>query len=201
MKIIHVILLLCVATLVSAQDTSEAKAIFSGTSELKGFGSYEMKLTQIADKTSLFIGASGGVTVNKYFMLGLAGYGLVTNPELNTTPADLRLNGGYGGLLIGFNAFPRQVVHLSFPIIIGGGSMYLTDPYFFQNPSDSDYTVEQSGFMVVEPGANLEFNVTRFFHLGMGASYRYVQGLTMANLTDEQLLGWTINLNLKFGSF
>ena len=55
--------------------------------------------------------------------------------------------------------------------------------------------------MVVEPGANLEFNVTRFFHLGLGASYRYVQGLSMSSLTDEQLLSWAINLNLKFGSF
>ena len=162
-----------------------------------------MKLTQIADNTSLFIGASGGVTVNKVFTFGVAGYGLVTNPEIQqyATSTQLQLNGGYGGLIIGFTILPREVVHLSIPILIGGGSMYLTDPFYFQNTEDSEYTVEKSGFMVVEPGANLEFNVTRFFHLGMGASYRYVQGLSMSSLTDEQLLGWAINLNLKFGSF
>jgi hypothetical protein len=185
-----------------AQNSSDPQAIFSGNSDLKGFGSYDMKLTPIADNTSLFIGAKGGVTVNKFFSLGAAGYGLVSSSDIiSENGVPLKLNGGYGGLLIGFQAFPRKVVHLSFPIILGGGTMYLTDEYFFQNPSDSDFTVEKSGFVVVEPGAHLEFNVTRFFHLEMGASYRYVQGLNMRNLTDEQLLGWAIDLSLKFGSF
>lgn len=202
MRKLFILLFISFATVVYAQESSDANTIFSRSSELKGFGAYEMKLTQISDITSLFIGASGGVTVNKIFMFGIAGYGLVSNPEIveSSTSTPLRLNGGYGGLLFGFNVFPRKVVHLSFPIVIGGGSMYLTDPFYFQD-SDSEFTVEKSGFMVVEPGANLEFNVTRFFHLGMGASYRYVQGLSMNSLTDEQLLGWAINLNLKFGSF
>jgi len=197
----YLLALLLTPLSVFAQNSGGANAIFSGNSDLKGFGSYEMKLTQIADATSLFIGASGGVTVNKTFMFGIAGYGLAASPDIESINSNYRLNGGYGGLLLGFNIFPREVVHLSFPIVIGVGSMYLTDPYFFSGTSDSDLTIEKSGFMVIEPGANLEFNVTRFFHLGMGASYRYVQGLSMNSLTDEQLLGWAINLNLKFGSF
>ncbi len=197
----YLLVLLLTPLSVFAQNSGGANAIFSGNSDLKGFGSYEMKLTQIADATSLFIGASGGVTVNKTFMFGIAGYGLAASPDIESINSNYRLNGGYGGLLLGFNIFPREVVHLSFPIVIGVGSMYLTDPYFFSGTSDSDLTIEKSGFMVIEPGANLEFNVTRFFHLGMGASYRYVQGLSMNSLTDEQLLGWAINLNLKIGSF
>ena len=203
-KTIFILLLTLVPFLVLGQnDSDEAKSIFSGGSEIKGFGAFEMKLTPIADKTSLFIGAKGGVNVNKYFMLGLAGYGLASGTDIpgEIPPKDLRLNGGYGGLLVGFNIFPREVVHLSIPIVFGAGKMYLTDPTFFSGNSDSDYTIENSSFMVVEPGANLVFNVTSFFRLGMGASYRYVQGLSLTNLTDEQLLGWAINLNLKFGSF
>lgn len=189
---------------VYSQDRSnDAQFIFSGGSEIKGFGSFEMKLTPIADKTSLFIGASGGVTVNKFFILGLSGYGLASGTELTgaISSKKLRLNGGYGGLLVGFNIFPREVVHLTIPIVFGVGRMYITDPNYFQTTSDSDYTIEKSAFMVVEPGANLEFNVTPFFRLGTGASYRYVQGLNLTNLTDEQLLGWAINLSLKFGKF
>ncbi len=198
------ILLIFLAPWVYGQDNSDdAKSIFSGGSEIKGFGSFDMKLTPIDDITSLFIGASGGVTVNKFFILGLSGYGLVSGTELTgeVSSKKLNLNGGYGGLLVGFNIFPREVVHLTIPIVFGIGRMYVTDPNFFKNTSDSDYTIEKSSFMVVEPGANLEFNVTPFFRLGMGASYRYVQGLSLTNLTDEQLLGWTINLSLKFGKF
>ncbi len=38
-----------------AQYASDANVIFSGNSDLKGFGAYEMKLTQISDATSLFL--------------------------------------------------------------------------------------------------------------------------------------------------
>jgi hypothetical protein len=203
-KTIFILLITFVPFLVLGQnDSDEARSIFSGGSEIKGFGAFEMKLTPIADRTSLFIGASGGVNVNKYFMLGVAGYGLASGTEISgeIPPKDLRLNGGYGGLLIGFNIFSREVVHLSIPIVFGAGKMYLTDPNFFSSNSDSEYTIENSAFMVVEPGAILVFNVTTFFRLGIGGSYRYVQGLNLTNLTDEQLLGWAINLNLKFGSF
>ena len=203
-RTIFILFITFVPLLVLGQNNSdEARSIFSGGSEIKGFGTFEMKLTPIADKTSLFIGATGGVNVNKYFMLGVAGYGLASGTVISgeVPPKDLRLNGGYGGLLVGFNIFPREVVHLSIPIIFGVGKMYITDPDFFQDTSDSDYTIEKSTFMVVEPGAYLEFNVTSFFRLGIGGSYRYVQGLSLTNLTDGQLLGWAINLNLKFGSF
>ncbi len=203
-KIIFIFLLTFVPFLVLGQNNSdEVMSIFSGGSEIKGFGAFEMKLTPIADRTSLFIGATGGVNVNKYFMLGVAGYGLASGTEISgeIPPKDLRLNGGYGGLLVGFNIFSREVVHLSIPIVFGVGQMYITDPTFFSNSSDSDYTIENSAFMVVEPGANVVFNITSFFRLGMGGSYRYVQGLSLTNLTDEQLLGWAINLNLRFGSF
>ena len=190
MRIIILLFFIAFSNLLLAQESTDPQSIFSGSSDLTGFGSYDMKLTQIKDGTSLFIGARGGVTVNKYFSIGAAGYGLVNAPEIeDASSTSLKMNGGYGGLLIGFQLFPRKVVHLSFPIILGGGSMYLTDPNYFQNTSDSDFTVEKSAFMVVEPGANLEFNITRFFHLEMGASYRYVNGLNMENLTDEQLLG------------
>jgi len=186
---------------------SEVKSIFSngdgGGVEMKGFGSFEMKLSPIAGKTALLVGASGGVTINKFFILGISGYGIATNVEIYGWDVNrpLRLYGGYGGMLLGFNIFPREIVHFTFPVVVGGGHVYLVDPNYFSNTSDRDYSLEQSSFMIVEPGANLEFNVTRFFRLAMGVSYRFVNGLNFANMADEELNDWSANLELKFGRF
>jgi len=141
--------------------------------------------------------------VNKILIVGMAGYGIVSNTVVqgSVPGTDLDLYGGYGGLVLGFNVLPREVVHLSVPVILGAGTIYLSDPNFFNYTSDSEYTIEKSTFLVVEPGAYLEFNVTQFFRLGIGASYRYVQGSALTNLTDEELSDWSANLQLKFGRF
>ena len=201
-SIITILITAGLVTSINAQD-NEVNALFSGTSELKGFGAMEMKLTRIVGNTGMMIGASGGAIVNKSLIVGMAGYGIVSNTVVqgSVPGTDLDLYGGYGGLVLGFNVLPREVVHLSVPVILGAGTIYLSDPNFFNYTSDSEYTIEKSTFLVVEPGAYLEFNVTRFFRLGIGASYRYVQGSAFTNLTDEELSDWSANLQLKFGRF
>ena len=187
---------------VMAQD-EEVNSLFSGNQELKGFGALDLKLTRIVDNTAMVIGAQGGAIVNKSLIVGFAGYGIVSNARVQSNPpaTEYDLYGGYGGLVLGFNLLPREVVHLSVPVVVGAGTIHLSDPNFFTYTSDSDFTVEQSTFFVAEPAAYLEFNVTRFFRLGLGASYRYVQGSSFSNLTDEDLSDWTANLQLKFGRF
>jgi len=186
-----------------SQEGDPVKYIFKNSTELKGFGTIDMKLSNIVDDTGLLVGATGGVTVNKYLLFGLGGYGIATKTTVQGIDPNkqLRLYGGYGGLLLGFNLFPRQVVHLSFPVLIGAGSIDLEDETFFSNSYDENFTIERSAFFVAEPGVLLEINITNFFHVGIGASYRFVDGLSMANLTSEDLSDWSGNLVFKFGSF
>ena len=167
-----------------------------------------MKATRIIsdpDNTQegLLVGVTGGVTVNKYLIFGLGGYGLATKTTIQGTNPDkpLRLYGGYGGAVLGFNLFPRQVVHLSFPILIGAGTFYLEDETFFNNSFDPEYTIEKSSFFVAEPTALLEINVTSFFRFGAGVGYRYIDGLDMENLTSDDLSDWSGTLVFKFGRF
>ena len=196
--------LLGFGSLVFGQDQdSDIKYIFKNNTDLKGFGTIEMKLSDILNETGLLIGGNGGVTVNKYFLFGAGGYGIVTKTTVPGTNPDepLRLYGGYGGLMIGFNLFPREVVHLSFPILIGAGNIDIVDENFFSNSFDQDFTVERSAFFVAEPGVLLEINVTSFFHLGLGASYRYIDGLNMANINSSDLTDWSGNVSFKFGGY
>jgi hypothetical protein len=209
--IIIISVVLALSSGVIAQDQeSDVKYIFKSSTELKGFGSFDMKLTRIistpgpeGDEPALLLGATGGVTVNKYLLFGLGGYGIVSKTTLQGTNPNkpLRLYGGYGGVLLGFNLFPRKVIHLSFPVLIGAGNIDLEDETFFSNGYDESFTVERSAFFVAEPGVLLEINITSFFHIGLGASYRFIDGLNMENLSSEDLTDWSGNLVFKFGSF
>jgi hypothetical protein len=203
-------MLLLSLTLTAQDNESEVNYIFKKTTELKGFGTVEMKLSQIIDRDDpaedeigLLIGGTGGITINKHLIFGVGGYGIVTKTTIQgVNPAKpLRMYGGYGGLLLGINLFPREVVHLSFPVLLGVGNIDLVDETYFDISNDADFTVERSAFFVAEPGAVIEVNVTPFFHLGVGASYRFIDGLDMVNLSSSDLTNWSGNLILKFGGF
>ena len=62
--------------------------------------------------------------------------------------------------------------------------------------------VENSAFLLFEPGLQLEVNVAQFMKIGLGAGYRMVQGTTLRNdITDDDLTYWTGNFSLIFGKF
>jgi hypothetical protein len=54
---------------------------------------------------------------------------------------------------------------------------------------------------VVEPGLEVEINVTRFFKIGLGASYRLVRQSDLITVSDKDLSGFSGGLSLKFGKF
>ena len=184
----------------------EIKSLLSRENDLNGFGGADLKVTDIFKERALIVGGYGGVLINRNYMLGIAGYGIATNPEFDGILQDgsekkLTIHGGYGGLLIGATILGKEVVHLSIPVVLGAGSVQVTDEDFFQNSTDTDFTIESSTFFVVEPAAELEFNITRTIRLAAGASYRYIRAVELDNLTDDNLTDWTGMLSLRFGRF
>ncbi len=192
-------------------DPREIKSLLSRDNDLSGFGGGDVKITDFSKERAMVLGAYGGVLVNRRYMLGLGGYGIATNPEItgvlppgfssDNEQRDLTINGGYAGLIIGGIVFSKELVHLTIPVLLGAGEFQVSDEDFFQNNSHTDYTIERSPFLVAEPGAQLEFNITNTFRIAAGASYRYVYGLELVNLTDADMTEWTGTLSLRFGRF
>ena len=121
------------------------------------------------------------------------------------------LAGGYGGLLIEPILAGTSPVHLSFPVLIGAGGVTLTDFYNlddWQSPF-SNYEYDYDAFFVVEPGVELELNVTRFFRLAAAVSYRYTSEIELLGFEDlingpvapNALRGFNYGLTFKFGKF
>lgn len=187
-------------------DPREIKSLLNKDNDLNGFGGVDLKVTDIKNSRTLMMGGYGGVLVNHNYQLGIAAYGLLTAPDfegqlMDGSPKDLELFGGYAGMVIGGMLFSKELVHVNFPILFGAGHIQVSDPNFFAGNPDSDFTIEQSAFFVIEPTAQLEFNLTRSFRLAVGASYRWVEGLDLANVTDDELIGWSGVVSLRFGRY
>ena len=205
-KIITIVMLQAVTLAASAQD-DDVKTLFSKDSEIRGFGAFDMKLTDFHDEKALFLGGYGGVILNKHFMFGGGGYGLTTKNDFevageNGTTQKLNLYGGYGGLMLGYIIAPKEVIHISFPVLIGAGGVEVTDD---SRPvvDDQRATIERSAFFVVEPTLEIEMNVARFLRIAIGGGYRFIQGvdLDVNNISNDDLSSWTAGISFKAGKF
>jgi hypothetical protein len=173
-----------------------------------GYLSPELKIGNVHEDISLFVGGKIGMTFNKKFTLGIAGYGLTNNSNFKTTVATngynigtpATINMGYGGLLLEYTFLSDKKIHFSIPVVVGVGGVYLYEDdgdYFFNNYDD----IENSVAIVLEPGLNIELNLFKYFRVGLGASYRLVSETSLDNLTDEDLTDLSFNATFKFGFF
>lgn len=191
-----------------SNDPDEVKSLLSKDNDVTGFGGLDMKVGDFNEERALFTGAYGGVIINKHYILGIAGYGLVTSNRFignvpgADTPKELDMYGGYGGLMIGGIIAPKSVLHISIPVILGVGNVYVSDENFFNNSIDTDFTIDQSTFFVIEPGLSIEANITPSFRISLGASYRMVRGSSLNQpIKDDDLTDITGLFSLRFGRF
>ena len=181
------------------------KTLLGDGAKVRGFGSLDMRMTEMKGDLGLLLGAHGGIILNNHFVIALGGYGLTSNfqVEAGENFDDRYLYGGYGGLILGAIFSPKEVVHIYTPVLIGAGGMEVTDRNYLNNfhrPGFGTFS-ETSAFFVVEPGLEVEVNVAKFFKIGLGASYRLVRESDLVTVSDSDLSGFSGGLSLKFGKF
>ena len=180
------------------------------------FSYTRFKESEYCKNTDVFLmGLSMGVTLNHWFSIGLQGHGIINsghleyeNMILDSTMSSVRnanLWGGYGGLLVQFTAFPKSMVHVTFPILIGGGGLTLNewtdnDYYYYYDKWDGT-SIDWDAFFVIQPGVQCEINVVKFFRIGIGASYRYTPDLDLMYNPEDLINQFNANVSLKFGKF
>lgn len=193
-----------ITTVVVAQEEgdTQVKTLLSKYNEIKGFGALDIKMTDVISKRAMIAGAYGGVIVNKQIMLGLGGYGFATNVDISSNATeDIDLEGGYGGLMLGLIIAPREIVHVTLPLFVGAGTFHRVDERFEFAQQITDVTLESSSFAVIEPGLQLEVNISKSVRLNFGASYRYIQGTSLSTIRDKDLSDFAGNVTLKVGKF
>jgi len=210
------VMILGVSVVSFGQERSgdEIRTIF-GNSDRKidhgGYGAFTVGYTEIDGNAVWTLGGRGGWLIDHHVTLGLAGKGFVNEsyiegywPDQAGFQEGYYLMGGYGGFFIEPIIAPFSPVHISFPILIGGGGLTLNknswhdynweyDPYY--EPFDWD------SYFVFEPGVEFEVNVVKFFRIALGASYRLTSNLHMDYVPEDMMNGFNASMTMKFGKF
>jgi hypothetical protein len=102
---------------------------------------------------------------------------------------------GYGGFEFEYTNRSYKLVHFTASSLIGGGGLMMRERHYDDVEDDVD------SYFVFEPGINAELNVTSFFRISAGASYRMTSGISRFGFSDSDFSGMNGIITLKFGGF
>jgi len=221
--LILTIMLLAAHGFIFAQDTTgkqsiqtnndEVQTLFSGKSHhnkrLPGwYVGPTATYTQFGGKSAFMPGIEGGLIINHFFSIGLAGSITANVNNLYYQNVQDTMNayfvGGYGGVRMEFTVFPKFPVHFSFPLLIGGGSSAYLHKYnnLHNGSNNGDYEViEWNTFFVLEPGIRAEVNILKFMRFWIGGTYRWVPNYQLMKTSGDFMSNFNISAGLKFGKF
>lgn len=187
-------------------DDQEIQTLFSNKTPVRvgWFASFEPGYTQFDGKDAWLGGVSGGMIINHSLSIGMIGHWWYDPTKYNGViedVADARFMGGYGGFLLEYTLFPKKLVHVTFPVIIGGGGASYVDNWQEWDKNSDHHIYASDAFFVFEPGVRAEINILKFMRFNLGVSYRAVSGLDLINTPSDKLQGFTLGAGLKFGKF
>ncbi|MEX0684978.1 MAG: hypothetical protein WD267_09180 [Balneolales bacterium] len=198
------VLLLSLASYTHAQ---EIQTLFDGEVSHGGFGGPEIKFDNINGDLGVWVGGRGGWIINfdavHALSIGGGGFGLTTehevpDPEYEEGGMNYYAMTGYGGFILEYTNNSYKLIHPTVSVLIGGGGLMIRDRDFEEI---EDINTSPDQYFVFEPTATLELNITDFFRIGLGASYRITSGINRAGFTDEDYSGINGKLSFKFGKF
>jgi hypothetical protein len=182
----------------------EIKTLLGRHREGGAYGAFTAGYSVINDRHAVLFGGRFGWLASHYVGIGFGATGFMN--EFHYEPSfdrEVSLAGGYGGLYIEPILFPRFPVHLSFPILFGaGGVSYLSK----ENSMNDNFIEDSEAFLLLEPGAEIELNLTRFCRFAIGATYRLPSSFNIGlsgtpSASAESIKGVSYTLSLKFGRF
>jgi hypothetical protein len=162
----------------SAQDpefeyykSKEIKTLLGRNRSGGGYLAFNTGYSVIDNNHAVLFGGRFGWLASHSIGIGMGATGFINEFHYEPTlDREVFLAGGYGGIYIEPILLPRLPVHLSFPILFGaGGISYVSK----ESDLNNNLIEDSEAFLIVEPAAEIELNLTKFFRLAVGASYRF----------------------------
>jgi hypothetical protein len=180
----------------------EIKTLLGRNREGGAYGAFTAGYSVIDNKHAVLFGGRFGWLASHSIGIGFGATGFIN--EFHYEPfldSEVSLAGGYGGLYIEPILFPKFPVHLSFPVLFGAGGI----SYVSKEASQNNNLIEDTEvFLLIEPAAELELNLTRFCRFAIGVTYRFPSsfdvGLSGTPKADaKSIKGVSYTISLKFG--
>jgi len=184
--------------------SKEIKTLLGRNRAGGGYGAFSTGYSVIDNNHALLFGGRFGWIASHSLGVGIGATGFIN--EFHYEPSldrEVFLAGGYGGLYIEPILLPRSPVHLSFPVLLGvGGISYVSK----ESDLNNNLIEDSEAFLLVEPGAELELNLTKFFRVAIGATYRFPTAFDVGlsgtpTASAESLEGLSYMVTFKFGKF
>ncbi|MCR9062716.1 MAG: hypothetical protein NXI00_02060 [Cytophagales bacterium] len=221
------VLLISACTMAFGQETKMVINQFKPFKKVNTLGLYiapEIQYGMMAGSFTPLAGLNGMVQVNKRWGVGASAFSTITDfaPKQLSSSNAYNFNAKFGGLNIEYTPKPENVVHMSFPLLVGAGMSEVSiaaeseeNPMRDEINYEADFdqhTDNKEGsetFAIIQPGINLESNLFKYGKVFIGAKYRLAMGKSgvadSANpipvSTASQLNGFSFSAGLKIGIF
>ncbi len=182
----------------------DIKTLSGSMSHSGGFGALSFRSTKFRDEGLVLGGLRGGWIINRTLAIGVEGHGIIPTAKFDDIEAGREVNilGGYGGMFLELIFFSNEVVHITFPVSGGAGWLgYHRTNEDNTMPAPLEKEVDSDVFWYIEPGASLEFNISRNFRLAMGMSKRFTQDMELINTETDAFDKLNYFITLKIGGF
>lgn len=183
----------------------DIKTLSGSMNHSGGFGALSFRSSQFNGESLVMAGLRGGWIINRTLGIGIEGHGVIPTTKFDGIEVnqEVILLGGYGGMFLELIFFSNEVVHVTFPVSGGAGWLgyHRTNDNNTVPMPNVDDELDSDVFWYVEPGANLEFNISRNFRLAMGVSKRYTQDFELLNTETDAFEKLNYFVTLKIGGF
>jgi hypothetical protein len=176
-----------------------AGTLFPGYIETGGYGSVTATFSELGDgESGFFLGAGGGLVLNRHMTVGLDVAVLVDDLPYTTLAGDDRfIEYTITNLRVGYVFWPEVMIHPALSMGGGLGWIKLRNPNKAVDERDPDAdTVFQA-----QPMGHLILNLTKSTRLGLSVGYRWVSGVSTEDFRDQDAEGLLGEVAINFGSF
>ncbi|WP_113619107.1 hypothetical protein [Chitinophaga flava] len=194
-KNLLIVALLAVAVNTYAQQTAPMKK----SAQVGAYGTFSTGFTSVSGHLSVITGVSGGIFLNKKFMIGAGGYTMANMIKINKTGIDRNWHIWYTGGVFEYVHHSDKKFHWTAGTLIGGGS--LSERLVMEDEKDKDKVVDRYGFFVVEPFINAELNINQHIRLFAAGKYRQIMGAGSGGLSNGGMSAPGLYVGIKAGRF
>lgn len=187
--------------------TNDDETLLGKGRPLGFFVAWQNKPMLLNEQAAWMTGGQISLVFGRKLNVGFAGYGLVSpvkSDRLDANGYRMYFDMGYGGLILEPVLFTRKMIHLTIPVLLGGGGVGFRQGYDPYDPQWEDIDWDNyngDAFFIAEPGLNLELNLFKWMRFHAGASYRFATDGYFGSSLSGQLSGWSANFGLKLGWF
>ena len=179
-----------IALVAASVTAAPTQALIENNNDWSFWVKPEVKLTQLGGQWGTMPGFQMGPALGHTLYFGLAGYALVNNVNASDQYQNLKAFDFWdAGVSVDWTLFHTSLVHGSVGCFLGYGQLRADS--LLTGPDTAD-------LFVADPGINLMLNLTTSLELGLGGSYRIVNGSNFQDLSNSDLSGLTGSVFLRW---